>query len=109
MRGVLRESLSMLNKVKRTGSEYQINSAGPVSGPPPGGPTTQIDWSLNQARSIRTNLTASGPRPNPQGSYHYGMVKTSRTIRLSSSAGQVDGKQRYMESIMFPLSQLTLP
>jgi len=29
------------------------NSAGPVSGPPPGGPTTQIDWSLNQARSIR--------------------------------------------------------
>ena len=29
------------------------NSAGPVSGPPPGGPTIQIDWSLNQARSIR--------------------------------------------------------
>lgn len=25
----------------------------PVSGPPPGGPTIQIDWSLNQARSIR--------------------------------------------------------
>lgn len=29
------------------------NSAGQVSGPPPGGPTIQIDWSLNQARSIR--------------------------------------------------------
>lgn len=29
------------------------NSAGPVSGPPPGGPTIQVDWSLNQARSIR--------------------------------------------------------
>lgn len=78
-----------------TGILKYSNSVGPVSGPPPGGPTTQIDWSLNQARSIRTNLTASGPRPNPQGSYHYGMVKTSRTIRLSSSAGQVGGKQRY--------------
>ncbi|QCE16734.1 L-ascorbate oxidase [Vigna unguiculata] len=71
------------------------NSAGPVSGPPPGGPTIQIDWSLNQARSIRTNLTASGPRPNPQGSYHYGLINTSRTIVLASSAGQVNGKQRY--------------
>ncbi|KAJ9673399.1 hypothetical protein PVL29_023147 [Vitis rotundifolia] len=78
-----------------TGILRYSNSAGPVSGPPPGGPTVQIDWSLNQARSIRTNLTASGPRPNPQGSYHYGMINTSRTIRLASSAGQVNGKQRY--------------
>ena len=29
------------------------NSAGSVSGPPPVGPTIQIDWSLEQARSIR--------------------------------------------------------
>ncbi|XP_044475545.1 L-ascorbate oxidase homolog [Mangifera indica] len=78
-----------------TGVLHYSNSAGPVSGPPPGGPTTQIDWSLNQARSIRTNLTASGPRPNPQGSYHYGLINTTKTIRLSSSAGQVNGKQRY--------------
>ncbi|KAK2398353.1 L-ascorbate oxidase protein [Trifolium repens] len=78
-----------------TGVLRYSNSAGPVSGPPPGGPTIQIDWSLNQARSIRTNLTASGPRPNPQGSYHYGMINTTRTIVLSSLAGQVSGKQRY--------------
>ncbi|XP_041018116.1 L-ascorbate oxidase homolog [Juglans microcarpa x Juglans regia] len=78
------------------------NSAGQVSGPPPGGPTIQIDWSLNQARSIRTNLTASGPRPNPQGSYHYGLINTTKTIRLQSSAGQVDGKQRYaVNSVSF--------
>lgn len=43
----------------------------------------------------RTNLTASGPRPNPQGSYHYGMIPIVKTIRLASSAGQVNGKQRY--------------
>ncbi|XP_039055795.1 L-ascorbate oxidase homolog isoform X1 [Hibiscus syriacus] len=77
------------------------NSAGPVSGPP-GGPTIQIDWSLNQARSIRKNLTASGPRPNPQGSYHYGLINTTRTIILSNSAGQVNGKQRYaVNSVSF--------
>lgn len=36
-----------------TGILRYSNSAGKVSGPPPGGPTIQIDWSLNQARSIR--------------------------------------------------------
>lgn len=32
---------------------HYSNSAGKVSGPPPGGPTIEVDWSLNQARSIR--------------------------------------------------------
>lgn len=36
---------------------HYSNSAGSVSGPPPGGPTVQIDWSLEQARSMRRNLT----------------------------------------------------
>lgn len=50
----------------------------------------------------RTNLTASGPRPNPQGSYHYGLINISRTIKLESSAAQVDGKQRYaVNSVSF--------
>ncbi|GLT99926.1 hypothetical protein SLE2022_173300 [Rubroshorea leprosula] len=78
-----------------TGVLHYSNSAGSVSGPIPGGPTIQVDWSLNQARSIRTNLSASGPRPNPQGSYHYGLINTTKTIRLANSAGQVNGKQRY--------------
>lgn len=81
---------------------HYSNSAGAVAGPPPGGPTTEIDWSLNQARSIRQNLTASGPRPNPQGSYHYGMVNTTRTIRLANSAPVINGKQRYaVNSVSF--------
>ncbi|KAI9180291.1 hypothetical protein LWI28_003310 [Acer negundo] len=84
-----------------TATLHYSKSATKLSGPIPGGPTT-IDWSLNQARSIRTNLTASGPRPNPQGSYHYGMINISRTIRLASSHGQVDGKQRYaVNSVSF--------
>nr|CAB3496044.1 unnamed protein product [Digitaria exilis] len=54
-----------------------------------------VEFSLNQARSIRTNLTASGPRPNPQGSYHYGSINVTRTIRLASSMGLVGGNLRY--------------
>ncbi|KAJ0010108.1 hypothetical protein Pint_34197 [Pistacia integerrima] len=78
------------------------NSKSKPTGPLPGGPTNQIDWSLKQARSIRTNLTASGPRPNPQGSYHYGLINITKTIRLQSSAGQVNGKQRYaVNSVSF--------
>ncbi|KAI5656764.1 hypothetical protein M9H77_25557 [Catharanthus roseus] len=81
---------------------HYSNSFTRVSGPPPGGPTTQIDWSLNQARSIRWNLTASGPRPNPQGSYHYGLIKTARTIVLANSAPYINGKQRYaVNSVSF--------
>ncbi|XP_010480557.1 PREDICTED: L-ascorbate oxidase homolog [Camelina sativa] len=73
---------------------HYSNSAGAVSGPLPDVPDS-MSWSLNQARSIRTNLTASGPRPNPQGSYHYGMINVTRSIRLVTSAGQIGGKQRY--------------
>ncbi|KAK6918864.1 Multicopper oxidase, C-terminal [Dillenia turbinata] len=81
---------------------HYSNSQTSVSGPPPGGPTTEIDWSLEQARSIRWNLTASGPRPNPQGSYHYGMINTTRTIRLANSAQMINGKKRYaINSVSF--------
>ena len=41
-----------------TGVLHYSNSAGAVSGPPPGGPTIQVDWSLNQARSIRYALSS---------------------------------------------------
>ncbi|KAI8022751.1 hypothetical protein LOK49_LG03G03865 [Camellia lanceoleosa] len=80
---------------------HYSNSKKPVSGSPPAA-TTTVDWSLNQARSIRTNLTASGPRPNPQGSYHYGTINITRTIKLANSAAQVNGKQRYgVNSVSF--------
>lgn len=44
----------------------------------------------------RQNLITSGPRPNPQGSYHYGMVNFTRTIRLANSGPIINGKQRYI-------------
>ncbi|KAI5647754.1 hypothetical protein M9H77_33759 [Catharanthus roseus] len=78
-----------------TGILHYKNSRRSASGAPPHGQKNYISWSMNQARSIRTNLTASGPRPNPQGSYHYGEIDVTRTIKLVSSAGLVNGKQRY--------------
>ncbi|XP_010929557.1 L-ascorbate oxidase homolog [Elaeis guineensis] len=81
---------------------HYSNSFGKPVDPLPWGPTIQIDWSLNQARSVRWNLSASGPRPNPQGSYHYGLVNTTRTIRLANSAPIINGKQRYaVNSVSF--------
>ncbi|KFK44156.1 hypothetical protein AALP_AA1G222300 [Arabis alpina] len=85
-----------------TGVLHYSNSAGPVSGPIPAVPNPLMSWSFSQARAIRTNLTASGPRPNPQGSYHYGMINVTRTIQLVNSAGHIKGKQRYaMNSASF--------
>ncbi|KAK1360542.1 L-ascorbate oxidase-like [Heracleum sosnowskyi] len=73
------------------------NSHKPVSGRPSSfhNNSRHVSWSLYQARSIRTNLTASGPRPNPQGSYHYGQIPVNRTIMIINSADQVNGKLRY--------------
>ncbi|NP_001132891.1 L-ascorbate oxidase homolog-like [Zea mays] len=52
-------------------------------------------WSINQCRSFRWNLTASAARPNPQGSYHYGQINITRTIKLAMGRGKVDGKERF--------------
>ncbi|OMO57807.1 Multicopper oxidase, type 1 [Corchorus olitorius] len=54
-------------------------------------------WSLNQFRTFRWNLTASAARPNPQGSYHYGAINITRTIKLVNtvSRGSGYGNLRY--------------
>ncbi|CAA2992578.1 L-ascorbate oxidase homolog [Olea europaea var. sylvestris] len=67
---------------------------GPASSALPEAPVGWA-WSLNQFRSFRWNLTASAARPNPQGSYHYGQINITRTIKLVNSAGTADGKLRY--------------
>ncbi|KAK6936967.1 Multicopper oxidase, C-terminal [Dillenia turbinata] len=69
-------------------------SKAPASPELPPAPTS-VAWSLNQFRTFRWNLTASAARPNPQGSYHYGSINITRTIKLSSSAVRVNEKLRY--------------
>ncbi|PIA56107.1 hypothetical protein AQUCO_00700456v1 [Aquilegia coerulea] len=71
------------------------NSKTPASGALPIGPTYHIHWSMKQARTYRWNLTASAARPNPQGSYHYGLIKTTKTYILANSAAKINGKRRF--------------
>ncbi|XP_042426478.1 L-ascorbate oxidase homolog [Zingiber officinale] len=73
---------------------YSNATGGPV-GPIPAGPTVELDVSLNQARTIRWNLTASAARPNPQGSYRYGQINVTRSVLLANSAPVIGKKQRY--------------
>ncbi|KAG6605821.1 L-ascorbate oxidase-like protein, partial [Cucurbita argyrosperma subsp. sororia] len=70
------------------------NGKGPASSDLPEAPMGWA-WSLNQFRTFRWNLTASAARPNPQGSFRYGSINITRTIKLVNSFGNVDGKLRY--------------
>ncbi|CAL0328051.1 unnamed protein product [Lupinus luteus] len=70
------------------------NGKGPASPEIPEAPVGWA-WSLNQFRSFRWNLTASAARPNPQGSYHYGQINITRTIKLINTVSRGSDKLRY--------------
>ncbi|OIV94745.1 hypothetical protein TanjilG_12958 [Lupinus angustifolius] len=74
---------------------HYSNSNSQASGPLPAPPTDKYDWSIEQARSYRWNLTANAARPNPQGSFHYGKITPTRVINLANSAPLINGKLRY--------------
>ncbi|XP_065874301.1 L-ascorbate oxidase homolog [Euphorbia lathyris] len=74
---------------------HYTGSQTPVSGPLPAAPTGLLHWSMRQARTFRWNLTANAARPNPQGSFHYGKITTTKTIVLANSAPLINGKKRY--------------
>ncbi|KAI4373736.1 hypothetical protein MLD38_011822 [Melastoma candidum] len=80
--------------VTATGIVRYTNGKGPASPELPPAPEGWA-WSLNQFRSFRWNLTASAARPNPQGSYHYGQINITRTIKLVNSAVRGEGNLRY--------------
>ncbi|GFY81975.1 hypothetical protein Acr_02g0002150 [Actinidia rufa] len=74
------------------------NSQGMATGPLPDPPNDIYDKSfvVNQAMSIRQNLSASGARSNPQGSFHYGSINVTDTYMLQSMPlAEIDGKLRY--------------
>ncbi|CAN1225279.1 L-ascorbate oxidase homolog [Linum grandiflorum] len=70
-------------------------STTPASNPLPIGPTYHLHWSMKQARTIRLNLTANAARPNPQGSFHYGTIQVMKTVFLTNSVANINGKLRY--------------
>lgn len=74
---------------------HYSNSRTPVSGPLPDGPTYQVHWSMQQARTFGWNLTANAARPNPQGSFHYGAITPTKNFVFANSAPLINGKQHY--------------
>ncbi|XP_058777945.1 L-ascorbate oxidase homolog [Vicia villosa] len=74
---------------------HYSNSHSSASGPLPPPPADGYDLSMKQARTYRWNLTANAARPNPQGSFHYGMITPNRLINLANSAPLINGKLRY--------------
>ncbi|XP_075492219.1 monocopper oxidase-like protein SKU5 [Primulina tabacum] len=73
------------------------NSKGKASGPLPDPPNDAFDpsYAVNQAMSIRQNVSASGARPNPQGSFHYGSINVTDSYVLKSVPPLIiDGKLR---------------
>ncbi|XP_057774483.1 monocopper oxidase-like protein SKS1 [Salvia miltiorrhiza] len=76
---------------------HYSNSKGKAAGPLPDPPNDVYDksYSLNQAMSIRQNISASGARPNPQGSFHYGSINVTDVYILKSLPPvMVNGKLR---------------
>ncbi|XP_027151232.1 monocopper oxidase-like protein SKU5 [Coffea eugenioides] len=75
---------------------HYSNSLGPASGPLPD-PPNEYDtyFSMNQARSIRWNVSAGAARPNPQGSFKYGQITvTDVYVILNRPPELIDGKWR---------------
>ncbi|CAD6213144.1 unnamed protein product [Miscanthus lutarioriparius] len=73
------------------------NSRGAASGPLPDPPQDQNDrtFSMNQARSVRWNLSAGAARPNPQGSFRYSSINVTQAYLLRSTAPvSIDGRRR---------------
>ncbi|PSS33174.1 Monocopper oxidase-like protein [Actinidia chinensis var. chinensis] len=88
---------SLWQRVTGVGILHYSNSKGKASGPLPDPPNDAYDtsYAINQAMSIRQNGSASGARPNPQGSFHYGSINVTDTFVLRSMPPVViDGKLR---------------
>ncbi|WCJ37248.1 Monocopper oxidase-like protein SKU5 [Euphorbia peplus] len=84
------------NKAVGVAILHYTNSQGPASGPLPS-PPNEYDtyFSMNQARSIRWNVTASAARPNPQGSFKYGEITVTEVyVILNRPSELIDGKWR---------------
>ncbi|KAJ9540131.1 hypothetical protein OSB04_026637 [Centaurea solstitialis] len=75
---------------------HYAESTTPVQGPLPLGPDPfDLNFSVNQAKSIRWNLTAGAARPNPQGTFNVSNVTLSQTFILQGSLSNISDHARY--------------
>ncbi|KAL0792545.1 hypothetical protein Bca101_063922 [Brassica carinata] len=75
---------------------HYSSSQGPASGPLPDPPIeSDTSFSMNQARSIRLNVSAGAARPNPQGSFKYGQITvTDVYVIVNQPPEKIDGRLR---------------
>ncbi|KAL5711650.1 Monocopper oxidase-like protein sku5 [Ranunculus cassubicifolius] len=81
---------SSVSRVKGVAILHYSNSQGPVAGPLPDPPNElETYFSMNQARSIRWNVSAGAARPNPQGSFRYGDITVTDVYLLHNRPAEV--------------------
>ncbi|XP_037423896.1 monocopper oxidase-like protein SKU5 [Triticum dicoccoides] len=88
---------SLWTRVTGVAILHYSNSKGKASGPLPDPPNDEYDksFSMNQARSIRMNVTTGAARPNPQGSFHYGEINVTQVYKLRNMPPvTINGKRR---------------
>ncbi|KAL2554621.1 SKU5 similar 3 [Forsythia ovata] len=89
-------NLSNQTSISAVGLLHYESSTTPANGPLPTGPGPfDISFSINQARSIRWNLTTGAARPNPQGTFNVSNVTISQTFVLRGSSAKIDGVPRF--------------
>ncbi|GLJ55779.1 hypothetical protein SUGI_1197750 [Cryptomeria japonica] len=72
------------------------NSTTPASGNLPLGPDdSNYNFSINQAKSIKWNMTTGAARPNPQGTFNVTNVTINETLILHHGVANIDGSRRY--------------
>ncbi|KAK1604429.1 hypothetical protein QYE76_028102 [Lolium multiflorum] len=88
---------SLWTRVTGVAILHYSNSEGKASGPLPDPPNDEYDktFSMNQARSIRMNVSTGAARPNPQGSFHYGQINVTQVYKLRNEPPvTINGKKR---------------
>ncbi|CAA2976605.1 monocopper oxidase SKU5 [Olea europaea subsp. europaea] len=82
--------------ISAVGILHYENSNKPANGPLPVGPDPfDLSFSVDQAKSIRWNLTTGAARPNPQGTFNVSNVTPSETFVLRESFAKIDGIPRF--------------
>ncbi|XP_021690260.2 monocopper oxidase-like protein SKU5 [Hevea brasiliensis] len=89
-------NVDKISSLAAIGVLHYANSTTNATGPLPTGPDPfDLQFSINQAKSIRWNMTTGAARPNPQGTFNVTNVTLSQTFILHGSKAEIDGVSSY--------------
>ncbi|XP_015583100.1 monocopper oxidase-like protein SKU5 isoform X2 [Ricinus communis] len=79
-----------INNFAAVGVLHYDNSTVNATGPLPSGPDPfNVQFSIDQSKSIRWNLTTGAARPNPQGTFNVTNVTLSQTFILQGTKAEI--------------------